>query len=135
MKLRIALFVLSVAAMAAFGLFTQAKAGEDLHAVYGIGSEPCSASLKYNWTTHGEAAWIGGYMSLASELAPRRDMDPWHKNAQTLIALVYRQCKHDPSLTISLATGTITNRILARQGQEQPEQEGNPNESLERAPL
>lgn len=133
---RLYLFLLCVAAMAAFGLLTQAKAGEDLHAVYGIGSEPCAASLKQNWQTHGEAAWIGGYMSLAASVAPRRDLDPFHKNAQTLIALVYRQCKHDPSFSISQATSVITDRILTRQAKDQPQQEEiNPNESLERAPL
>jgi hypothetical protein len=134
MKLRIALFVLSVTAMAAFGLFTQAKA-EDRHAIYGLGTEPCAMSLKHNWWNFGEAAWISGYMSFASAIAPRRDLDPFHPTQQSLVALVYHQCKHDPSVTLHDATATITGRILERQNQEVPEQEGNPNESLERAPL
>jgi len=170
MRIRIALFVLSVAAMAAFGLFTQARAGtnfcgteldintgwtraipcsqpeddietipvgDELSAVYGIGTEPCGASLKQNWQTHGEAAWIGGYMSLAATVAPRRDLDPWHKDARALIALVYHQCKHDPAISIGQATSLITGRILVRQSKEHPQQqeEINPNESLEQAPM
>jgi hypothetical protein len=137
MKLRIALFILSVAAMAAFGLFTQVKAGEDRHMVYGLGGEPCGTSLKHDWMKYGEAAWISGFMSMASELAPRRDMDPFHPTAKTLLALVYYQCKHDPSLTIGDATDTIAARILTRQRADRPQQqeEVNPNESLEQAPM
>src|SRR5258705_8992187 len=114
-----------------------AHAEDGHHMVYGPGIELCSASLKHDWIADGEAAWIAGYMSFATELSPVKELDPWHTDAKTLISLVYRQCKSKPSLTISDAASIITSRILNRQNKEnsKTQEEDNPNESLERAPL
>lgn len=93
---------------------TSSARADDLM-TYGQGGETCRQALTHDWLAGKEVAWISGFMTFASAWMPAKELDPGAKDSKRLIALVYKQCKHEPEKTLVDVTSTIVAHIFQHQ--------------------
>ena len=82
---------------------------------YGRGLETCQVALSHDWAKDGELAWIGGFMSAAAYVSPKRDVMPGIKDNFPIFTLVLRYCESHPFETFGNATAETAASLISAQ--------------------
>jgi hypothetical protein len=88
--------------------------GDEATVVQGVGGMSCETQLHGDWygDERGTAQWIMGFLTAVEIQTGLTNLSP---NTAATIALVWEQCKSNPSSTLAKATYTVTKRLADHQ--------------------